>query len=173
MRILLLAGAAMLAVSGANAGTITVTGSFTATNWQLSSGVPGTPIDPLFLDYSVTFDPAVNYGNSSGQLTIISTNIPYQIRFSHPANFNLFILATSGAPFGCGSPDNSFCAFIQNYQTGVPSNVFQAGVGSVWSAGTITSGIPAVPEPGSWAMFIGGFGVIGAAARRIRKAEAA
>lgn len=71
--------------------------------------------------------------------------------------------------FGFG-PDSAF-AFVR--LTDDPSEGNQSGVtvgADIDAVGAIsTQLVPAVPEPGSWAMMLGGFGAMGLAFRRRRK----
>jgi hypothetical protein len=67
-----------------------------------------------------------------------------------------------------GMTDDAFFGLsTKNNPDGVPggSNT------PVYSLGSITVPFAAVPEPASWAMMIGGFGLIGAASRRGRRAK--
>ncbi len=161
--------AAVLALMAANpvsSEVITVNGAFTATGWSVFEGNPNPPIDPIYLIYSVTFDTDLFYLDETAPLTIISTNFPGYIGFSYNATIqNYIMLSTYGLRGGCGLQDDGFCAFIKDFQTGLPYAVYQSpeGGGS-WTAGTITP----VPEPASWALMIAGFGLIGAVSRRRR-----
>ncbi len=47
------------------------------------------------------------------------------------------------------------------------------GLSGGWSLILTTSDVGAVPEPATWAMMIGGFGLVGASLRRMRKARPA
>lgn len=170
---ILLAGAVALAclVGGtpANAAVVTVDGSFLATGWQVYFGSPSAPIDPLYLDYSATFDDSLVYNADTSVLTINSTNIPYPLTFSYDSG--TIILATDGYYYGCTHDDSSFCAFIQS-STGTTTFVEQSPAsGGGWYASTITAG--AVPEPATWAMMMLGFGMLGFAMRARREGIAA
>jgi hypothetical protein len=53
------------------------------------------------------------------------------------------------------------------------SNIYNEGVesfGSAWASGIVTYTLGPVPEPTSWAMMVGGFGLVGGAMRVRRKA---
>ena len=171
-KFLVAAAAAAMAAGSANAVVTTVSGSFTATNWNVYFGTPSPPITPLFLSYSATFDDALVYYDDASVLTIGSTNIPYAIKFSYLPN-NVMVLATAGSGNSCTHFPFTFCAFISLNAPSQPSFVEQSGEAGGWVAGTIRPGINAVPEPASWALLIAGFGLVGAASRRRRGAVAA
>lgn len=165
---LLLAGAVALAclVGGtpANAAVVTVDGAFQATGWQVYFGTPSAPIDPLYLNYSVTFDDSLTYEANTSLLTINSTNIPYSMTFSY-TNGNI-VLATDGSSGSCMHIPSSFCAFIPT-STGIATFVEQSPASGGWYASTITAG--AVPEPATWVMMLAGFGMLGFAMRARRE----
>ncbi len=166
----LAATTALFAAATADATIITVNGSFTATGWNVYFGAPSAPIDPLFLDYSATFDDSLTYSGDTSVLTINSTNIPYALTFSWGGS--TMIIATVGDPSSCTHVVSSFCLFAPT--TGVPFFVEQSPAdGGGWVASVITDGTPAVPEAATWAMLIAGFGLVGAAARRRKVALAA
>jgi hypothetical protein len=172
MRAMIWAAAVFFTAQTANATTITVNGNFSATGWLPVFGSE-PPLDPLFLSYSVTFDTTQTYEDSSTELTIFNTNIPYPIRFSSGANANVFTLATFGDSQGCTTVANSFCAFVLEFDSGVARTAAQGTPdGSAWQTFNITDNNlqPAVPEPASWAMLITGFGLAGAILRRRRAA---
>ena len=172
MRKWVLALIGVLAAQTANAAQITVLGSFTAKNWSLLFGPASPPINQLYLSYSVSFDTSQTYSAVTAPLTIIDTNIPYPLTFSYFAGQPNFVLATFGGPLSCQNNPYSFCAFA-DISGGLPTFVSQSGEAGGWFAQSITPGIPAVPEPASWAMLIAGFGLVGAVARRRRTAVAA
>lgn len=172
MKKFLLAAAALVAAQGANAVVVTVNGSFTATDWSVYFGSPSAPIDPLFMDYSATFDDTVTYLADASILNIISTNVPYPVTFSFDPGIGVIIIATYGDTDSCTHLEESFCAFVDNFATGTPSFVEQSPAGGGgWVANTITGGV--VPEPASWALMIAGFGMVGGALRRRQVARTA
>jgi hypothetical protein len=150
---------------------VTVNGSFSATNWAVNFGAPLTAIDPLFLQYSVTFDNTLTYIDAEGIVTVRSTNIPYDIDFSYSPQEAIFVLATdSKTANSCEGHASSFCAFVQNFTTGVPYFVAQAPAGGGgWMALTISPDAfaPPIPEPTTYAQMLVGLGLLaGAFARR-------
>jgi hypothetical protein len=171
IRNLLVSGVIALAASASSATTKTVFGHFQAADWVTLSVDPALPPDPLFLHYSVTFDPMQSYAADAAALTVIGTNIPYALRFSFNPVSSVFVLATDGHVNGCVLSASSFCALGFNVNGGAPSFAAQVtNDGSVWQAAAITDemqiGPIGVPEPANWVMLIAGFGLIGAARRR-------
>lgn len=160
--------AALISGQAANAGIVTVKGAFTATNWFVYQGSPTPPIDPLYMNYSATFEDGIVYNPDASILTIFNTNVPYPVVFSRPFAFGAIMISTDG----CRRSPGSFCALVSDFATGIPSFVWQAPPsGGSWAAGTITAG--AVPEPATWALLIAGFGMTGYAMRRRAAALAA
>jgi hypothetical protein len=159
---------AVLGLVGAQATTadmLTVNGAFTATDWYVEQGTPAAPIDPLYLDFSATFDDALIYDSDETVVTVFRTNIPYILRFSYDPGIpgRHFMLATFpikiGLQDGCDLAPSTFCAPTR-IRNGIPLFVLQAPAGEFgyWRAGTITPGIP-VPEPGTLALL--GLGLAG------------
>jgi PEP-CTERM motif len=167
---LLLAGLLALSATPVLAVT-TVSGHFSATDWFEILPNIAPPHDPLFLNYEVSFDASQIYANDAAALTVIATNIPYALRFSFNPISQVFVIATDGNPNGCALSAGSFCAAGFNMSGGIPGFVAQVPVaGGAWQAATVTDesrvGPIGVPEPGSWAMLIAGFGLVGAAQRQ-------
>lgn len=177
MRSFLLAALALVAFEPAMAKTITVSGDFTASAWRQIFGLqPAAPIDPLSLAYSVTFDTTLTYNNTPNGLTLLTPDFPYSVSFSYTPGNDNFALATRAVTGGCIVSPNHFCAFVEDFSSGLPSTVFQGVEGGAWSADSIIDNsriIAPVPEPASWAMLITGFGLAGAVLRRRRTALAA
>jgi hypothetical protein len=171
MRRLFLVGAAVFLAQSVSAQVTTISGSFSASNWSVQFGSPSAPINPTFLNYSVTFDLFTTYAQDSAPLTIFSTNVPYDIKFSYDSGSSAFVLATNGLNGGCSIAGDSFCAIFASNGNGVPIYVGQGAGAGGWFANRITN-LSAVPEPDSWVMLIAGFGLTGAISRR-RRASAA
>lgn len=164
---LLVSGLALVAAQAASAAVVTVNGAFTATDWAVYFGTPDAPIDPLYLDYSATFDTDLFYEADTSVLSILSTNIPDAITFSWNPGGTTMVLATFGSSGGCSHPSDSFCAFVSDLSTGTPYFVEQSRQTGGWVARTITAGGgPGVPEPATWGLMIAGFGLVGASLRR-------
>lgn len=84
--------------------------------------------------------------------------MPTTIRFSNGDNF-IGLRAVNGG--------QTFYGYAFTTNNVINSYAFESVAGATITA---TTAIPAaVPEPATWAMMIGGFGVIGAAARRRRR----
>jgi hypothetical protein len=194
-RTLIAASVFALAAQSAQAAVITISGSFTATNWV---GVGGPPvgaspapvIDPLYLSYSVTFDDAMDYLNDTSVLTIFTTNSPYPISFTYNslgflvppsaggppgARFPGFALASVGHPdFACLLGPGTLCAIITDFTTGRPApfDMVQLPVDNqIFANGGVQAGI--VPEPSTWMLMILGFGLIAQQLRRRTQAALA
>ena len=166
--------AATLATA-ASATTTTISGSFTARDWNVYIGGSGSDPAPapLTLSYTATFDPTQTYDNVSGPM-ITATGVSHGLGFSFNPGTRRMILATQGSPTGCSHLAGSFCAIIDDFLANEPWLVVVAsGDGTAWRAGTIEPGDglvspPGVPEPASWAFLIAGFGLVGAVRRRQR-----
>lgn len=185
MRTLLPLAVASLVAGGAHAAVVTLNGSFSASGWSISFNPPGWPdeeredsIDPLFLDFSVTFDDALTDEADGSVLEITSTNIPYPIFFSSAPDVGGLVLAMSSFPWVCGHPVPSFCAFIPYgvevvsasrsgpMSANLPDFVQQTTPdGTGWVANPVVPG-GVIPEPAASALMIAGSGLVGVAARR-------
>ena len=77
-----------------------------------------------------------------------------------PAGFSVFTAFTASSGFLAGLNTLNFAT----YNTGGPEALGVANL--TGSARALSGTVPAVPEPGTWAMMLAGFGMIGFAARR-------
>jgi hypothetical protein len=158
---ILLAGAAALAFAApANAATylFSLTGSYTA-SFELSSSP--TP--------SLIFPDSFAVANISGT---------YQGVGGSKTAF--FYIADIGGGFGLKNSNNNQFPFVSDgpqlftgtlaaptFKTGTFSLVQFNGAGRYTLTITnLDAPVPTIPEPATWAMMIGGFGMLGAAARR-------
>jgi hypothetical protein len=165
---LLLAGTA----SGAQAAAVQRSFEFYATGFGA-----GAPLANITGTFSVTYDTAIN---SAGSLDSLSISYP---GFSFTAANTAYNYSSSGfmtiggsaqgassvatnVPdfvlqfMGANSPSNSYFPLSVSYST---------GTGTSWSGDFQISPYtppPAVPEPASWAMMLGGFAAAGLYLRR-------
>jgi hypothetical protein len=170
---LLLASAALAlaSASASNAAIISETFDLTGTDFTVYFGDGSVPpaVDPVYLNFSATFDNSASFDAQVAGFTVNSFNLPYALTMSYNVFFDILTIATVGSASSCSHPAFSFCAFISNVST-APNLIFleQSPSAGGWIAQTrvLTVGAPAVPEPASWAMMIGGMAVVGAAMRR-------
>ena len=118
-----------------------------ATGWQTAGA------DSLFY-LNLRSGPSIGVYTENGQ-QVNRTISQWQSFFSDSAY-------VTGLSFGAGSGFGSqFVGYVDNVNVGVADNLFKINFETTAAA---------VPEPASWAMMIGGFGVVGGALRR-RKAN--
>ena len=178
----------ILALSPASAATVSDLVTFSATNFQ-TINVPA-PVDPVTGSFSITFDPTLNYTNSTTGISLNSLNIALGSTLSFTYDHSTDFLQVGGLADGAASIQYSPSTddfWLQIYGLGgvVPLAFNQLGytqtsvstynlfytlnqTGTV-SATPITA---AVPEPSTWAMMLLGFAGIGFMAYR-RKAKPA
>ena len=131
-------------------------------------------VNLIFASFSAARAPSRSATNS------LSFPVGWTVGYS----FSPGLLTIGGLQNGAGTmTQNSydFTAIIQNPGAAAPELIMMSYVNGGDTAYTtqtktlqVTNGAPAaVPEPSSWAMMIGGFGLIGAALRRRRKVAAA
>jgi hypothetical protein len=117
----------------------------------------------LFTD-TISFEPTVS-GLTNGSLVTIATNDVTNVDFTS-ANIN-------GLAFTFASVGNGEVGFtIPGMLTGPLVMTVMGSAGANASYGG-TINVSAVPEPETWAMMLGGLGLVGFMARRRKKAEAA
>jgi PEP-CTERM motif len=165
---LLMAGAALVAMSAGAWADITRTFDITASGFTDLVFGPGgvAPIDPVTLDFTLTWDPTAVFGATTTGLTINSLNLPYTSAIAgEPGSLTI---ATDPFSNGCTNVENSYCAFISNPAGGTPDFFFfqqTVSDGSFWEAtsvsGTASAITPRVPEPATWALMLIGFAGIG------------
>ena len=156
--------AALMTAAGAHAADITLTYDITASDFGGGVALPA-PVDPVILDFSVTFDPSVVTGPTTVGLDVRSFNLPDSLEFTY-APGDVLTVATHPVFNGCDSPALSLCAFIDPFSTRGALFVQQStSDGSSYVAKSITFST-GVPEAATWSMMILGLGLAGAMLRR-------
>jgi hypothetical protein len=168
MKMKSLALAAMLTLSAAGAYAEDVTKDI-----LLSEGPPGTysagfdvlhTVAGVFTD-TITFQPSVT-GWTNGSLVTISTGPVTNIDFTS-ASINGLTFAFNSTPGG-----GEYGFTLPGFLTGPLVLTVMGTAGANASYGG-TLNVSAVPEPETWAMMLGGLGLVGFMARRRKKPEAA
>jgi hypothetical protein len=122
-------------------------------------------VDPVILDFSVTFDPSVDTGPTTAGLDVKSFNVPDPLEFTYMPG-GVLTVATYPGFNGCNNSPPSFCAFIDPFSTLGAFFVQQStSSGSLYVAKSITFNT-GVPEAATWSMMILGLGLAGAMLRR-------
>jgi hypothetical protein len=183
MRLALLAAiAALMGTVAARAAEVTRTFDITASDFTLTAG-PGTdtPVDPVDIDFTLTFDPSVSVGPTTTGLKILSFNLPYTVSYAYSDETLVVALVPSLQPSGVScalSGSGSFCLFMSD-PAGDPAppvttqfNQVTADA-SLWQAQNLTTTFSptlSVPEPSSWALLMMGFAALGFRLRARRRA---
>ncbi|MDO6415908.1 PEPxxWA-CTERM sorting domain-containing protein [Sphingomonas sp. BIUV-7] len=166
--------AAFVAASSAQATiidkTLTLTaGAFTSTNGTAA------PISPVTIQFAITFDNSANIQGTTNGLTILSSNLTGwgPLKYAYDASLDNLFFGTDIGPngFQVFFSRNDLGTFIRNISSATPVATqvqYSAAAGASYLSGTssVTVAQAAVPEPATWAMFIGGFGLLGATMRR-------
>lgn len=167
---LLVASLAALTANQAGAAIVTKTFSVSATGFGV-----GAPIQTVSGLFTFTYDNAAFITPPSPNgLTISNFNVPYTgtaaFSFNKGNNFLMVSNNITGLTAYTVSPNTPGFGFFINNPGGVPqinSLVYSTGAGQVWTSLQVS--VASVPEPASWAMMIGGFGLAGAALRASRR----
>ena len=134
--------------------------------------------------FSLHFDNSADLFNDFTDVTAVSGNLRTPLRISYSAyNDHLSLLGGWNGyapPNGCGLGKESYCVSFTGISTSAPqatSFVYMdanGGIarGSDYSVRDVTPAPPtgSVPEPATWAMMLGGFGLVGSALRQRRRA---
>ena len=168
-KIILAALAASFAVPALAAPIITVNttddiyGSFNGSIQQGAVGAAAT----------LSWKSAGYYWGGSIGLTDAGGTTLYQITTNFDDTYNLFAAGSGNAAIGTScSGNNSACVVVPvGQQVSLYSTINSLNGGSGICCGGsnvfVTNAVSgAVPEPASWAMMVGGFGLMGAALRR-------
>lgn len=174
----LAAFALLCAAPQAHAAMITRTYEFAVTNILTNGPSTPAPVDEITGSFTLTFDPTVAIYNSTAGLVV--NNLSYAQSVPMGFSFTPFgMLGFGGLPSGvagasAGTDDFYIGMFQPLSSTPIYGGSFFSSSGSnvTWSAvtGSITAydgpaRAPAIPEPGTWALLILGFGLAGAALR--------
>ncbi|MBA2918719.1 PEPxxWA-CTERM sorting domain-containing protein [Sphingomonas sp. MAH-20] len=103
-------------------------------------------------------------------LATVDNNDDYQFRFFDGAGALLASVAITGPEGSVGYGVETFTRAFAPVSGAAYALVTASGGDSLYGLGEVqfngTLAAPGVPEPATWAMLIGGFGVVGGAARR-------
>jgi len=165
--------------SSASAATIVNVGTLPPANpyFYLTSGTPTSPsitanFGATISGPSATFDDIFQFtipqnGSGSGSISTSFSSLVDQL------TLNQVLINGTAYPLISSSGGQSLAVTGVPILNGVMNTIEVKGVTSATAVaatytGTATFAAGAVPEPASWAMMIGGFGLIGAAMRRRR-----
>jgi hypothetical protein len=175
----LVAGVALsVAAWSASSTTVTRRYDFEADDFVPVVGTAAAPTHPVVGAFIVTFDPTVAVFDQTVGIKLISLNLtlssPLAFDFVPFGQLTIGGLASTAAGVDNGVDD--FYLAIQQPLTDAPhfagliySSTSPAGT---WAANAGSVTVSDVPEPASWALMIGGFGLVGATLRRRRTAVA-
>jgi PEP-CTERM motif len=174
--LLLVGAAATFAAAGAvsaRAATITDDVKFSAT----VPAVQTPPVDPVVGDFTITFDPTLDYVNETAGITGKSLNIALDSAFAFSYSTSDGILRVGGIENGVSEIDgftNDFFLDIGDIAT-TPlffGLSYVQGTNQVFDSlrtdGSVdvTPVSPGVPEPSTWVMMLLGFAGLGVAGYR-------
>jgi hypothetical protein len=184
---LIAAFSGILTLSPASAGTVSDLVTFNATDFQ-TINIPA-PVNPVTGSFTISFDPTLDYTDSTTGISLNSLNIVLGSTLSFTYNHTNDFLQVGGLANGAGTIQYSPSTddfYLQIFGLGAGTPTFnQLGytqtsyssdnyfytlnqTGTV-SATPITA---AVPEPSTWAMLLLGFTGIGFLAYRRKSAPA-
>lgn len=189
----LLAAAAFAAMSfaaPAQAAVVTQTYEFTAGGFQMLPGEVASivPNDTFSGSFTLTYDDEVQvFSQNEGRGLLVdsfTSNLPFAVGpvyFLYSPSLNALTLGANGYAGSQSHQTNDFTLHLFVDASGVVTSNFapfaqvsREGVFGIRKASnfSVTAVTGAVPEPGTWAMMLLGFGAIGASMRRRRRVSA-
>lgn len=167
---MLLSAAALAAfASPTSAAIVTKDFVFTA-HFEAASGAP---VDTVTGRVTVSFDDSVTSFASTSGFTLDGLNVPVSNMpaFSYNAATGNLIIGTQTSPYAAGirRTHNDFGFFYNVATDSIRSLSLSNSSGAIFLSRDVT--VAAVPEPGTWAMMIAGFGLAGSLLRRRRAAS--
>ena len=173
------AGAAFAALTSiAHAAVIERTFDVEASGFTLASGSSDpAPVDPVTLNFTLTWDPSTVIAPTDSGLTVNSFSLPYSSVFASDAAGNIALGRNLANASDCLVGGGlTYCLFMSNSTGANPAAAFdQFTASGEWVAGAVTvtaSAIGGVPEPSTWALMLIGFGGVGWLGSRRRWAAA-
>ena len=163
----------------ANAALITKSFNFRADNFTAVNSQADAPVDPVVGRFTITYDDAAFLITPRSQgLEVEGFNLPYDgtAQFYYSKGSNLLIIANAfvnpfaGAYQIGGGSQFGFAVFNVNTNPRVDYFSYSSGGLPIYETRNVS--LAAVPEPATWAMMIGGFGMIGGALRSTRRGRA-
>ncbi len=174
----LLLSASVLVPSGvANAAIVTDTLEVNASNFfSFTSPDLIAPYDTVTFRFSITFDNSGDLEQTTDGLTVLSNTLPFGAAYAYSSDFDILSIGTNPGPSSCSATNvgGNFCFFLRGVSANNPSlDLFTYSDGfELFDSVTVSvTRLAAVPEPATWAFMIFGFGAIGGAMRRQRKAN--
>jgi hypothetical protein len=176
---LLLAVAALIAtIAPARAADVSRAFEIQASGFFLNSGPDSdSPVDPVELNFTLTFDPSVSIEPTTAGLKVNAFNLPYPVEYAYVASATEPALVLGSQP-GISPPrtecvlgPGSWCLNIFD-PLDVPGPATAASFdqvtpdGSDWTTQIVTASLvvgTSVPEPGTWALLLVGFAVLAGA----------
>ena len=156
--------------------------------YSFTANFLGAPYSTVTGSFTVDFDDSTSFYGAVTGLTLNNLSAPYSgtFNFAYSQGYDQIVIsdeATSTNPFfGVGAADDSsanhFTLFIYDALSNAPTSAIQYTVdggdrdytpyGQVsfsFTDNAAGAGSGAVPEPASWALMLGGFGLVGGAMR--------
>lgn len=166
----------MTTATAANATVVTKSFNFKASGFTAVNSPAAAPVDPVVGRFTITYDDeAFLIAPRSVGLDVSGFNLAYHgtAQFYYSRGSNLLIIANAFTnPFagafqiGAGS---QFGFAIRDVNTNPRVDYFSYSSGGLPIYETRNISLAAVPEPATWAMMIGGLGLVGGALRSARR----